>query len=275
MKIQAKTARNPMRGTRRAKRSVKVTTAVPVLPMKPVAKAQVQDLVKRAIDKAVENKFASIAIANTTAVPAGGVLPGSILNVVPKVPRGDDSWARNGSSIRVKQLVIKGHVAIKVNENRALRPLVRIMVFSSKQAKSYNAVFNIGTATIANQILDYGSGGTGTYNGTPLSACFPMNRKALNVHFDKQVRLTNSFATGVNAEASDEPYRFYKFSIKVKTPATFRYDDSIPAGPGTDLPQNFAPLMAVSYCYPDQTTEPADEAPLIYTAVSQLYYEDA
>lgn len=265
-----------MRGTRRAPaKKMKMTTTVPILPMKPTAKAQVQDLVKRAIDKNIENKFASVAIANTTACPAGGVLPASITNVLPKVQVGDESWQRNGASIRPKQLVIKGHVAIKVNENRALRPLVRIMVWSMKEAKSYNSTFAVGSASIANLLLDYGSGGTGPYNGTPLSACFPMNRKRLAVHYDKQVRLTNSYATGVNAEGSDEPYRFYKFAIKVKTPATLRYDDSIPAGPGTDYPQNFAPLMAVSYCYPDGTTEPADEEPLIWTAVSQLYYEDA
>lgn len=254
-----------------------MTTTVPVLPMKPVAKAQVQDLVKRAIDKNIENKYASSQIANGTYVYTGGVTGASIVNVLPQVQVGDESWQRNGATIRPKQLVIKGTIAIRATENRAIRPLVRIMCWSMKEAKSYNSTFAIGNTSIANLLLDYGSGGTGPYTGLPISAHFPLNRKRLAVHFDKQVVLANSLATGANTEFADEHKRYYRFAIKIKTPATFKYDDNVPAGPGTNYPQNFAPQMAISYCYPDGSvdgTEPP-ENPLVWYAVTQLYYEDA
>lgn len=242
--------------------------------MRDTAKAQMVSLVRKMISRSEETKMVAKSIVNNVLFNSGITSSTEVYDVLPNLTQGDDSWNRLGDKVTVKSLTVRGTVAINFNEARALTPEVHIFIVSHKSKKSYdalNAGSSAGRAQIVDELIDAGDGTDIPFNGTVLPTCLPLNRKLLTVHAHKVLKLASSYGAAADQHSSDDTIRYKRFAVKIKCPKVFTYDQSISA----IHPVNFAPVMMVGYVYPDGTFSEVLTTPILVTAASTLYYDDA
>lgn len=242
--------------------------------MRDTAKAQVATLVKRLISRSEETKLVCKSIVNKVLFNSGISGANEVYDVLPNLIQGVDNYQRIGDKVTPKSLTVRGTVAINFNEARSLTPEVHVFIVSHKSKKSYdalNAGTNAGRAQIANELIDAGDGSDIPFDGQVLPTLFPLNRKLLTVHAHKVLKLASSYGAAADQHSSDDTIRFKRFAVKIKCPKTLTYDSSISA----IHPVNFAPVMMVGYVYPDGSFSEVLTTPVLVTAASTLYYDDA
>lgn len=242
--------------------------------MKDTAKAQVSTLVKKLISRSEETKLVCKSVVNNVLFNSGITSSTEVYDVLPNLVQGVDNYQRIGDRVTPKSLSVRGTIAINFNESRSLTPEVHVFIVSHKSKRSYdalNAGASAGRQQIVDELIDLGNGTDTNFNGQVLPTCFPLNRKLLTIHAHKVLKLSSSYGALANEHTADDTLRFRRFAIKVKCPKTLTYDASISA----IHPVNFAPVMMVGYVYPDGTFSEVLTTPVLVTATSTLYYDDA
>lgn len=260
--VKGKTLRN------RPKKTVKVTTTVPVKPMKTTQKASVMDLVKRIVHSGRENKSVGRRVWNAKAITPGITAGDSVL---PEIANGDASCQREGDRVQPRWLGVRGTIAVKYDKNDRTDTInARVMIVRIKQSDK-NTESLAAFAANANKLLrtNFALGNTvAGYTGAVLNNEYPINTDLFRVLYDKVFTL----APATYVAGQQQPSNFgsvVHFSTKLPLPVGLSYDDT------DNQAQNYAPIILVGYCYPDGRPLVPDEQMLIADAYSRLIYEDA
>lgn len=164
--------------------------------------------------------------------------------------------------------MVKGDITINPNYNPDTRTVyVRVIIASQKNVKqSVAGALNIDT----DHLLRSGDATIGpetNFDGTLTRARYRVNDNKFRKYFDRTFQLSpTSAASGFPLTDNQVYFQWGTTDL----PANLSFD----AGAG-DYPNNFAPFVAIGYCYADGT--PADTVnQRIKTSVSSLLvYEDA
>lgn len=236
-------------------------------PPTPLKKA-VTAMVKAAVARGRENKTIGNLIENVvqhnSAIGTADCVP-----VLPAIPSGTGSWQRVGDRIEPKSLSIRGIVSLtRVDGYVGLGDMyVRIMVLSQKNIKT-NTQVTAGVAT--GQLLrpNYAALRETDFGGLTNDINLPINTDLFRVYYDKVVKLTG--ATQDNTSELTRYSHRWKYSFKSALPAHLTFDE----GNG-NFCNNFAPFVAVGYCYADGTSPDVIATRVTATHNATLAFEDA
>jgi len=193
------------------------------------------------------------------------ITPADLDAMLPIVSPGVGDFERVGVRISPKSLVVRGTIYIAESDMDINRPIeVRLLGFTQNDIRNCASVSSVNTG---NLLRGY-SGATTDYDGTLSHQILPLNNKLFKKIFDKKIKLSEQYSGGVDSPA-DVRTSAYHYSFKVKCPKVLKYD-------GTDnYPNNFAPFMAVGYCYLDGTAPESVLANVYNDSHCHLIYEDA
>lgn len=244
--------------------------------------------VQKVIQKDVESKDVSYTLPYTS-FNSGVNSTGDVLRICPQLPIGTNNGNRIGDQIKGQSLNVKGHMLINVVPTMGgtgvvptgipanARLMVRAFLFSVKRYSNYDdAVAN--QANWAPQFLKNGAS-VQALDGTIPSMYLPVNTDVITVHKEIKKYITiEALATYTGAGAItntttmagigfQDSVSFFEGNIKCKK--TIKYDI------GNTNPQNFAPLMCLSYCHLDGSSPDVLTTVISASYVSTLKYEDA
>lgn len=239
--------------------------------MRDTTKAQVLTVVKRMISRTNEDKYSAKDVWNRVGFNSS-VSAGDLYGVLPVVNRGDDEFQRTGSKITPKYLRLRGTVAIINTEASSLTPECRLMVLSSRSAKSYYAL-NQGTVKtdLSGRLLNDGQGNKLPYDGSAIRHFYSINKDDFTVHADKRIKLASSYGAISSQHSADDTRRFAHFDIKIKCPKHLIFEDSL----DPNYPTNFAPFVCMGFTSPDDTGTFTVTTPIIGNMHASLVYEDS
>lgn len=268
------------RTTRKTTKTVRKSTAKP-------SKAFTK-MVKSVINKQVETKQNSFSFG-LTAFNSGVNSAGDVVRLIPSIQQGSGEANRIGDNIRSQSLTIKGHFVINViptiSTTSSLptsippncRLMIRAFICSVKRFQNYDdAVSNV--ASWSSNFLKNGNSAQ-ALDGSVESLYLPVNRDVITVHKEikKYISIpmltsTSSVATPANwiiGQSADPRSSVRFFSANIPMKKLFKYDDT------TNVPQNCAPFLVVSYAHLDGTGPDVVTTAVNAAFVSTLKYEDA
>jgi len=194
--------------------------------------------------------------------------------LVPEIPpidasTGSTARQRIGDKITPKLLKVKGVVSLNLTSPPTGRSDIyaRIIIATQKDVKTGSAILGGGIST--NVLLRPGYGGSA--NEVPFAGNLPelmydINKDKYRVYMDKVVKLTQYQEGAVEQDGRYSARYSYTFK---QLPSTLTFDEE-----NGNWPNNFAPFIAVGYCYSDGTAPDTVATKLVHTCYSQLQFED-
>lgn len=246
-----KTYRDPKTGK-------KIATIKAMVPKETAA--QVKQIVKRELDRRIEDKFAGGIVENAVAHNAS-ITAGDMYPVLPAVPPGTAYNQRTGDKIRPKSLLVDAAISFNdYGQGYASEPMtVKVWVLQHKGTRTYP----LGSVPILN-LLDGGAGST-AWDGSTMNSLLPVNRDEFMVLGQRTFRI-------MDHTAEEGVHESKRIQIKVRgLPKTLHYDSV--AAP--NYPSNFAPFIVVGWARDDGTIPGNLDAALRVTSWCRLTYEDA
>jgi len=226
-------------------------------------------IVKKTLARNIENKMIGWAVErdvqHNSPIGAADCYP-----VVQQISQGVTAQSRQGDRLKPKSLRVKGLVSLQPDTCTTAQNLyVRILILAQKNIKTGAAV--AGGGVDAARLLRPGLVATPetAFDGSTEALAYPVNRDLFRVYYDKVIKLAPSVVTGGGREAMPLYSARWAYNFK-KLPAGFSYD----AGNG-DWTNNFAPFMAVGYCYSDGSAGDTLTTRLISNTTAFFEYEDA
>lgn len=255
--------------------------------------AAVKVEVAKQLSKSQENKLAMINGLSNTAVGTPYIeyvaqqidINPNLRGLLPRISDGTDAFQRLGNSITPKVLKIRGLVYFIRTEEFAHDLTLRLMVLTHRSIKNQDELTGSTTTNYTDTLLWNGQTGDAVaYGGNePYYNQLPINRRAWNVLGDKQIHLRKAFswpgATVTNASQGEtfmSPTRSVPFEFVLtqkQLPAKLLYQ-----GPGTDVPTNFAPVLAMGWADNTRTLQVGTDTNTNIVGIqwtSSLIYEDA
>lgn len=244
--------------------------------MRDTQKAQILDVVKRVMDKRVENKFVGWTLEDcvnhNSAISAADCVP-VLQQIAPinQITAGDSSaTARIGDRISPKSLTVRGVISLKNESQTDVKNiLVRVLILAQKDIKvgAQVAAGSVDTSRLLKPGYTTGPGDDQTqYLGLTNNVYEPVNRDLFRVYYDRVFKLCP--ATNATVENTRQVIQWsYRFK---QLPASLTYDE----GNG-NWANNFSPFLAIGYSYADCTEPDTVITKLKSTASSFLSFEDA
>lgn len=262
-------------------------------------KGLVKSVVKKQLSKEIERKYAVITNQGTyLARNAPQTFTSNILDttsvypLLPPITVGLENNQRIGDVIRPKSLVVK--ITLTANgsptTNSSEQLWARLFILRDK---SIGQTYNLkGTAVqpgtpVGTQLIDYGDGTSGAYQGLPGDNNYRVNRRQYHVYHDKLIKFQRGTGTlpqaanivsFVGDQVYTSPLATHQLTLRVPVPSTLKYDNQggILA---SNWPNEFAPFMMLGYNAPQQMTFPAPSTPVDYRVsmswVAHLDFTDA
>lgn len=222
--------------------------------------AAVKQMVKRELDRRIEDKFSGGIVENSNAHNAS-ISAADMYPVLPVVAPGTAYNQRTGDKIRPKSLIVDAAISFNdYGQGYAPEPMyVKVWILQHKGQRSYP----LGSVPI-NSLLDAGAGST-SWDGSTMNSLFPVNKDEFQV-------LGQRTFTIMDHTAEEGVHESKRIQIKVRgVPKTLTYDS---AG-APNYPTNFAPFMVVGWARSDGTTPLFTDVALKVTSWTRLTYEDA
>jgi len=242
----------------------------------PRAKTAVKAIVKKAIDRSIQDKRVGFAVESAVShnSPIGPADCVPLINQIGPLDStvGNLDQQRQGDKIRLKNMLVRGILALKPEVQTSTQSLlVRVMILSQKDIKTGSSIVagNVDAAHLLAPDYNTGPGADQQpYTGSTASTFRPINTDKFRVYYDKVFKLCP--AQNVTVQNDMNVVRWsYRFS-KSKLPANLTYD----AGNG-DWANNFAPFLAIGYAYADGTAPDTVTTKVISHCDSYLTFEDA
>jgi len=180
---------------------------------------------------------------------------------------GSTARQRVGDRITPKYLRVDGVVSLNENATSGNDIYVRLVIAAQKDVKTGSAI--LGGAISANTLLRPGYGSTANevqFGGNTADMLYDINKDKFKVYMDRVVRLTQRKEAGV--EYSGQQSFVYSYAFK-DLPASLTFDEE-----NGNWPNNFAPFVALGYCYADGTSPDTLTTKITHTCYSQLQFED-
>lgn len=230
-------------------------------------------MVRRMISKKAENKLIGSLVedevGHNSAISAADCEP--LVPEIPPVDSASSSTARQriGDRITPKVLKVKGIVSLNTGSppNDRSDIYVRVIIATQKDVKTGAAILGGGVST--NTLLRAGFGATANevpFAGNTADLLYDVNRDKFRVYMDKVIKLSQTAESG--AEQISRYSARYSYTFK-KLPAALTFDEE-----NGNWPNNFAPFVAIGYCYSDGTGPDTVATKVTHTCYSQFQFED-
>jgi len=241
--------------------------------MKDTTRAGVLQIVRRMLDRRVEDKkvgwLLESGTAHNSAIGAADCLP-LIQQIVPlDTALGDTSTQRIGDRIKPKRLKVRGVISVNTQQPDTKNLYVRVLVLAQKDIKVGSTIVagNVDVAHLLKPSYISAPGLVETaFGGSTHNIYEPVNTDKFKVYYDKVHKLCP--ASNQTVENTMGSYR-WNYTFK-DLPAALTYD----AGNG-NWANNFAPFVAIGYAYADGTAPDVASTRIISTYSSQFTFEDA
>jgi len=201
----------------------------------------IKSYVDRAIARNTENKritYDSGLVAFNTSVTSSGDLN----YLLPTISQGTMSYNRIGTKIKIKKLVVRGHLIWEGTSTSGFQKVgARLMVLKSKKVPNNNVS---SVATELNYLLEAGGGSYQTYNGEVGDLHAPINKKAFAVARDKKHYM---YQQGANADDLSRAVKFFTMDIKQARNKIINYEFE------TGTPTNWGWYLALGWSLLDGT----------------------
>jgi len=217
------------------------------------------------IGKEAENKTRGFNVEQNVLHNAA-IGDGDVVPILGSIPEGTSSNERLGDRVRPKSLTVRGVIGLNPDYNPNNKPMIISVYVLSCKDKKTNALVTAGAGLA--DLLKPNIGGTEQvpWDGSTMRSTYPVNSEKFKVHYAKQFRIAPGSLAGGTREFD---YVKWKYSFK-SLPASLTWDE----GTGDDC-NNFAPFLAIGWCYTDGTAGTITEQRLTSCCFSQLSYEDA
>lgn len=246
------------------------TTKRKVVRRRLVNKPSIARVVKRILNSRLETKVASFTVSYTnfnSAISANS----EFYRLCPSLVPGGGQNQRIGDSVNPKRLEIMGVVSYNADTYATSQAIMaRLFAFQDKSVRSYDNVAQVNA-----QLIDVG-GTPSTYGGTLLNSISPLNRDRFQFYANKTFKFTKPYGitTGSSSTtAITSPFsscKTFKIVIRGKNlPNVLKY------GANDNNPENFAPYLALGYCYQQNNTPDVTDTKIGLSFVSTLYFTDA
>lgn len=242
----------------------------------PKAKTAVKAIVKKAIDRGIQDKRVGFTVESAV-THNSGISPADCRPLIDQIGQLDSTVGnldqqRQGDKIRLKNMLVRGILALNPQAVQTTQSLfVRVMILAQKDIKVGSQIVagNVDTAHLMSPDYNTGIGADQQpYTGSTLSTLRPINTDKFRVYYDKVFKLSGASNVTVQNEMNCVRWS-YKFT-KSKLPANLTYD----AGNG-DWANNFAPFLAIGYAYADGTAPDTVTTKIISHCDAYLTFEDA
>jgi len=257
--------------TRKYQKKAKPKSKAPAKLSAPVTAA-----VKQIVRGDLENKYLTLFPGYVNAISPGlawaaqgtGILQVPAvrnsalgINIVPLLPplsQGVQQNQRIGDKVRPVSLKVDFTVSFDGRNVNSNVLACRLMCLKDKSIKTIKDLIFSATqpgTPVDQQLMDYGNGVNGGYNGLPYDQHWRINTERYSVISDLKFELRKSFGQTPHATNS-VPYAgslqftdstmTRQFSVTVPTPQTLLYSNDL------DLyPTNFAPFWCIGFSQPD------------------------
>lgn len=251
----------------RKRKTMNITRKVRVKEMSAPAKASVTDLVNRLVHKGRENKFKGYNVLVSNITPA--ITQAHV--ILPNLDKGTEDFQRIGDKVQPKSLVLRGQLSIDHDTNVMSDTVhVRLLVLRVREAQRNTLAltqFIAKSNTLLNPNYAVGSSLNG-YTGNPINDLQDINTDAFRVLKDRIYELNPAFYVAGQSQPSNFG-SVRRISLSIPLPASLMYSDD------SNEAQNYAPVLAIGYCYPDGRLLEAGEQRVNARFFSKLVYEDA
>lgn len=244
-----------------------MTKQVKPAPLKDSTKAAVEKVVKTLIAKEVENKEVGWVVESQ--LHNSPITSADCYSIIDEIAQGTAGCERTGDKIKPKSLVVTGDVCINTGYNPDTRPMyVRVIIAQQKDIKRAGTTAgNVDTDHLLRPAI--AGAEEVNYDGTLAHHQYPLNDNLFRRYMDKSAKLIpTSAASGFPLTHSQ--FRFRKVFKASALPAHLNFD----AG-GGDYCNNFAPFVAVGYCYADGGVPDTINQRVKTQISAKLTYEDA
>ena len=223
----------------------------------------VKSYVDRAIARNTENKrvtFNSGYLNFNNSITAAG----DINFTLPTISQGNTSYQRNGTKIKIKKMVIRGHLNWEGTSTASLQKIgVRMMVIKSK------AVPNSNQTSVGGQLpylLEAGGGSYQSFNGEVSDLHSPVNKKAFAVARDKKLYM---YQQGTSGDDLNRAVKFFTMDIKQARDKIINYEFE------SGTPMNWGWYLAFGWVCLDGNIVATSNFNLGVNYVVDVTYEDA
>lgn len=194
---------------------------------------------------------------------------GDVLRIIPQIAVGSNSWQRNGQTIRLMKVVIKGFYEISQSEAASsdARLGIRHCYLASKKKNNWQD----NTSTDLLQLLEGVNGVAQQFDGTVIKYNTPINREYFTSRGDKKFSMmTNQYFSSSGA------IQMHPKSIKFFTKVlTFGQNGKLIHFEGSNEAINFPYFHSMGYVHLDGTAPDLIDTRLTMTYTSTAYYKDA
>ena len=250
-----------------------MTKTVKPAKLKDTTRVAIRGIVKRFIRQEIENKRVGSVGVDTTF--NSGIAGNEAYSLLPPIAEGDAGNQRIGDRVRPRSLIVRGTVQWDkdfAEGNYCPPATARLLILTQNNIK-------VGTGSTipnfdASHLLkdNIGTDVARQYNGGAFDNFAPINTDLFKVYMDKKVKLLpyitlNTATTPVMAAGTTPTY---SFSVKIKCPATLKFDD----GNG-NFANNFAPFFCFGAVCDYGTSAYTLNTPWRVRVSSILDYEDA
>lgn len=194
---------------------------------------------------------------------------GDVLRILPQIAIGSNSWQRNGQTIRLMKVVIKGFYEMNFNENASsdCRLGIRHCYLASKKKTNWQD----NTSTDLLQLLEGVNGVAQQFDGTVVKYQTPINREYFTSRGDKKFpMMCNQYFN--STAVSPSPTKSIKFFSKT---LTFGKNGKLIHFEGSNEAINFPYFHSMGYVHLDGTAPDLIDTRLTMTYTSTAYYKDA
>lgn len=231
-------------------------------------------MVKTLLGRKTENKAVGwtveSSVSHNSAIGAADCVP-LLQDIGPLDATGgfNTSVQRIGDKIQPKSLRVRGCVSIKTDQNTTQNLYVRVIIASQKDIKVSSGIIagGVNAAALLRPMLNTAAGADeAAYTGSTQSSLQPINTDLFRVYYDKTFLICP--ASNQTVENTKGSFRWdYDFK---SLPANLTYDNT-----NGNYANNFAPFMALGYCYADGTAPDTVTTRIVSNTYSLLTFEDA
>lgn len=259
--------RGSLRGRKRYSKGNLASVAkklVSISRSKPRVSVPVKKYVKKTVAGHPTQKMVDTNYADQPMLETLGV--GSFAILVPQIPRGDSEANRDGNTVRVRSLIVRGHVNVtpyNVATNILRTPhFARIWI-----GRLQSTILSPIAGDIAG-LLEINAG-AGAWQGLPIDLHTRTNNDLWKIVYTKTFKLGNNGDNPAFQVYSGSDHKLsgtFRFNLTKKLPKVLKFDD------GVNACTNAQYYIFGAVCALDRTQLGPLEAPSQWHAVSTLTY---
>lgn len=229
---------------------------------------------KTLLGRKTENKAVGWSVESNVSHNSG-ILAADCVPVIQDIGQLDTTTGINsavqriGDKIQPKSLRVRGCISVKTGQTSIQNLYVRVMILAQKDIKVASGVIagGVNTAALLRPMFNTAAGADeAAYTGSTQTSLQLVNTDLFRVYYDKTFLLCP--AANPTVENTKGSFRWgYDFK---QMPTNLTFDNT-----NGNYANNFAPFLALGYCYADGTAPDIATTRIVSNTYSLLSFEDA